>query len=206
MPMRTLSAGVAAATLAFFLFSSTSSVASWTSRSCLTSAARNLLQRIESQFGTVRIVSTCRRGATIRGTGKPSRHASGNAIDFNAGSRKGAILRWLIANHRSGGTMTYSGMDHIHVDIGYHFVSIAGGRSYRSKASSTVRLASAVSSARGSTKVRTRTRKLASIDDDYDGTASDTKARVISADDHADDTSTKRVRSRKVASADDSDD
>jgi hypothetical protein len=96
-----------------------------TSRSCLTSAARALLNRIEDRFGSVQIVSTCRPGAKIAGSGRPSRHASGNAIDFNAPrGKKGAIVKWLAANHHSGGTMTYSGMDHIHVDIGYHFVSL----------------------------------------------------------------------------------
>lgn len=100
---------------------------SGTSRACLTSAARALLSRIEQNFGRMQIVSTCRPGARIRGTGRLSRHASGNAIDFNAGSRKGAVVRWLIANHRSGGTMTYAGMSHIHVDIGYHFVSLSSG-------------------------------------------------------------------------------
>jgi hypothetical protein len=98
------------------------------SRSCLTSAARNLLSRIEAQFGTMQVISTCRRGARIRNTGKVSRHASGNAVDFNAGSRKGAVIGWLLANHHSGGTMTYRGSPHIHVDIGYRFVSLAGSR------------------------------------------------------------------------------
>ena len=103
-----------------------------TSRGCLTSSARALLGRIESQFGAVQIISTCRPGARIAGTGRISRHASGNAVDFNAGGRKAAIVRWLIANHKSGGTMTYAGMSHIHVDIGYRFVSLgSGGRRYR---------------------------------------------------------------------------
>lgn len=96
-------------------------------RTCLTAAARALLQTIESRFGAVRVVSTCQAGATIAGSGRPSRHASGNAVDFDAGARKGEILRWLIANHKAGGTMTYPDMGHIHVDIGPHFVSIAGG-------------------------------------------------------------------------------
>ena len=97
-------------------------------RSCLKPAARALLDRIEQKFGPVRVMSTCRAGAMIAGTSRPSRHASGNAIDFDAGGRKPAILEWLIANHRAGGVMTYAGMDHIHVDIGPHFVSLAGGR------------------------------------------------------------------------------
>ena len=101
-------------------------------RACLTAAARALLDRIEQKFGAVQVVSTCRAGAIIAGTGRPSRHASGNAVDFKAGARKTAILDWLIANHRTGGVMTYAGMDHIHVDIGPAFVSIAGGRHWPS--------------------------------------------------------------------------
>jgi len=95
-------------------------------RGCLTRPARDLLARIEEAHGAVQVVSTCRPGATIAGTGRPSRHASGNAIDFDAGVRKGDIIRWLIANHHGGGIMTYPGMDHIHVDVGPRFVSLAG--------------------------------------------------------------------------------
>ena len=65
-------------------------------------------------------------GASIAGSGRISRHASGNAVDFNAGDAR-AMVRWLIANHQSGGTMTYAGMSHIHVDIGQHFVALNSG-------------------------------------------------------------------------------
>lgn len=101
-------------------------------RSCLSAAARDLLARIEDTFGPVRTISTCRRGATISGSVRPSRHASGNAIDFDAGARKAEVVRWLVANHRNGGTMTYGDMNHIHVDIGPHFVSIASGEHWAS--------------------------------------------------------------------------
>ena len=103
---------------------------SGTSRACLTGATRALLSRIEAKFGRVQIVSTCRPGAVIAGSGRRSKHASGQAVDFNAPSgRKGEVVRWLIAHHKSGGTMTYRGMSHIHVDIGYHFVALnARGR------------------------------------------------------------------------------
>lgn len=94
------------------------------SRSCLTGAARALLGRIENQFGGVQIISTCRPGARIAGTGKISKHASGNAIDFRVPGKKGAVVSWLRANHHNGGTMTYSDMDHIHVDIGPKFVAL----------------------------------------------------------------------------------
>jgi hypothetical protein len=96
-------------------------------RGCLRPAARTLLERIEAQFGPMQLVSTCRPGARIAGSGRISKHASGEAIDFNAGRRKGEVVRWLIANHKSGGTMTYAGMSHIHVDVGYHFVALNSG-------------------------------------------------------------------------------
>jgi hypothetical protein len=98
-----------------------------TSRSCLQAPARALLDRIESQFGPVRVVSTCRPGAVVAGSGKPSKHRYGLAVDFDAGGRKGAIVNWLRANHHSGGTMTYARMSHIHVDIGPRFVSLGAG-------------------------------------------------------------------------------
>ena len=108
-----------------------------TSRSCLTSAARGILQQIEARFGAMKIISTCRAGATIAGSGRPSRHASGNAIDFEAGSKKSAVIDWLSSNHHAGGTMTYPDMNHIHVDIGSHFVSLSGGRRQASRSQST---------------------------------------------------------------------
>ena len=80
----------------------------------------------------MRVISTCRPGATIAGTGRISRHASGNAVDFDAGNRKAEVVEWLIANHHEGGTMTYANMDHIHIDIGPPFVSIAGGQHWAS--------------------------------------------------------------------------
>jgi hypothetical protein len=106
-----------------------------TSRSCLTGAARALLNRLEAQFGAVRLVSTCRRGATIAGTRRPSMHRYGKAIDFVApAGRKAAMVRWLRDNS-PGVTMTYHGMDHIHTDVGpYHKVILgAGGRRHASK-------------------------------------------------------------------------
>ncbi len=98
-----------------------------TSRTCLTPAARALLGRIEAQFGRVQVISTCRPGARIAGTGRISRHASGNAVDFKVNGKKAQVVRWLIANHRSGGIMTYAGMSHIHVDIGPRFVALNHG-------------------------------------------------------------------------------
>jgi hypothetical protein len=96
-------------------------------RKCLTPAVREVLEKVEDVFGPVSAISTCRPGARIAGSGRISRHASGNAVDFEAGSKKAEIVKWLVANHHSGGTMTYSGMSHIHIDVGQHFVALAGG-------------------------------------------------------------------------------
>jgi hypothetical protein len=106
------------------------------SRGCLTGQTRALLDRVEAQFGRVEIVSTCRPGAVIAGTGHASMHRYGRAVDFVApGGRKAEIVRWLAANN-PGGTMTYAHMNHIHMDTGsYHFVSLgspgAGGGWHR---------------------------------------------------------------------------
>lgn len=95
------------------------------SRTCLKPAAKAVLARIEQKFGRVQVISTCRRGARIRGTGKISKHASGEAIDFSVpGRKKSQVVRWLMANHHSGGTMTYRNKGHIHVDVGYRFVRL----------------------------------------------------------------------------------
>lgn len=94
------------------------------STGCLTSQARALLGRIQAQFGNVQVISTCRPGARIATTGKISKHASGQAIDFRVPGRKAEVVAWLRQNHTSGGTMTYSDMDHIHVDIGARFVAL----------------------------------------------------------------------------------
>ena len=95
-----------------------------TSRSCLTRDARAVLNSIENQFGHVELVSTCRPGARIATTGRISKHASGEAIDFRVPGKKKQVVAWLINNHGDGGTMTYSDMDHIHVDVGAHFVAL----------------------------------------------------------------------------------
>ncbi len=49
------------------------------SRGCLQPQARALLDRIEQNFGPVSVISTCRPGAVIAGSGKPSKHRYGLA-------------------------------------------------------------------------------------------------------------------------------
>lgn len=86
---------------------------------CLPGVLKKRLGQIRKKFGKVRIVSTFRRGARIRGTGRPSYHASCRAVDFHPPRGKyKAVARWLKANH-AGGVGTYScRMHHIHIDNG----------------------------------------------------------------------------------------
>jgi Peptidase M15 len=130
------------------------------SREGLTPPMLALLDRIEATFGPVDVISGYRPGARIAGTGRISRHASGNAVDIDAGTRKGAIVKWLIANHHNGGTMTYADMSHIHVDIGPHFVSLAGssggGRGTRVSSRGSVHYASGYAGEYGRARVRYR--------------------------------------------------
>jgi hypothetical protein len=99
----------------------------WT---CLHESGKQLLAHIEAQFGRVDISEgTCVK-RTIAGTGIMSQHAYGRAIDFlpSEGHSKQQIVTWLMAHREEGwvsGIMTYSSMDHIHVDTGpYHFVAL----------------------------------------------------------------------------------
>ena len=97
------------------------------SRSCLQASAQALLSRIEAQFGPMQVISTCRPGARVAGSGRPSKHAFGLAVDFRVpGGRKAEVVRWLAANHHGGGVMTYRHSSHIHVDIGYPYRSFGG--------------------------------------------------------------------------------
>jgi hypothetical protein len=91
---------------------------------CLKAPVREIFDRVEAEFGPMQVISTCRPGARIAGSGRISKHATGEAIDFEAGSRKREVVEWLIAHHKGGGTMTYNDMSHIHIDIGRHFVAL----------------------------------------------------------------------------------
>ena len=54
------------------------------SHGCLSSEARNLLGRIQNRFGNVQIISTCRPGARIATSGRPSKHAGHPSPDCHA--------------------------------------------------------------------------------------------------------------------------
>jgi uncharacterized protein YcbK (DUF882 family) len=92
-----------------------------TSESCLPGVLKQRLSQIRSRFGSIKVVSTFRKGATIRGSGKRSYHASCRAVDFVPPSGKySAVVRWLYANHE-GSVGTYTCMNHIHIDNGPNY-------------------------------------------------------------------------------------
>lgn len=92
--------------------------------SCLTSETQRAWRNLKNAFPSVYPISTCRSGAVIATTGKPSQHRYGKAIDFDTGGHsKSKIVAWLRSNH-SGGIMTYKDMDHIHMDTGPSFVKL----------------------------------------------------------------------------------
>lgn len=104
-----------------------------TSRTCLTRDTRAVLERAEAHFGArFHLVSTCRPGARIAGSGRVSQHALNRAVDFKVprGTSKEAVVRWLHARAR-GVTMTYRNMAHVHFDTGPHHALIRGANAYR---------------------------------------------------------------------------
>jgi uncharacterized protein YcbK (DUF882 family) len=104
--------------------------------SCVPAVLRQTITSIEGQFGSVKVISSFRKGARIAGSGKPSYHASCRAIDFHPPrGAYGAVVSWLKANHK-GGIGTYScGAHHIHIDNGQtaRWHTCKGGKSRGSK-------------------------------------------------------------------------
>ena len=97
-----------------------------TGRSCLTGQTRAVLGRLEARIGKVAIISTCRRGAVIAGTRRPSFHRYGMAVDFST-PRKAEAIAFL----RSQGVfvMTYSTHRHVHFNTGQKGV-VLGANGY----------------------------------------------------------------------------
>ncbi len=116
--MRALSAFGFAAVLLFTASVSTPAFAA-APKSCLPGSLKSALSQIRNKFGSPIVLSTHRPGATVRGTGRRSLHASCRAIDFHPPRGKyKAVLAWLKRNH-NGGIGTYSGThNHIHIDNG----------------------------------------------------------------------------------------
>ena len=77
----------------------------------------NKLRVVESKFGKIRILSSCRPGATVRKTGRPSMHRYCRAVDFNPPRRKYRQVARYLKTTWGGGVGTYSGrFNHIHID------------------------------------------------------------------------------------------
>jgi len=77
----------------------------------------NKLRVVESKFGKIRISSSCRRGATVRKTGRPSMHRYCRAVDFNPPRGKYRQVAGYLKTTWGGGVGTYSGrFNHIHID------------------------------------------------------------------------------------------
>ena len=112
-----------AAALALAVLASPASARDSVSRDCLTGETRAALAAAEAHFGvTFAIVSTCRPGAVIAGSGDPSWHRYGRAVDLLVprGMSKAAVVGWFYA-HVRGVVMTYRNMGHVHFDTGtYH--------------------------------------------------------------------------------------
>lgn len=96
------------------------------SRACLTGPTRGVLAGLERRYGTVKVISTCRPGAVIAGSGRPSQHRYGKAVDFMPNGNRAAMLAWLRAN-AGGAVITYAS-GHIHFDTGGYRNRIAGAK------------------------------------------------------------------------------
>jgi uncharacterized protein YcbK (DUF882 family) len=82
-----------------------------------------VLAQREGRFGPVNVISTCRPGAVIAGTGRPSMHRYGRAVDFRPTSpgQRAAMLAWLRGN--AGGSVITYRSGHIHFDTGGAYAS-----------------------------------------------------------------------------------
>ena len=141
------------------------------SSSCLPGVLKRRLSQIRAKFGSVRVISTYRRGARIAGSGRRSYHASCRAVDFHPPRGKyRAVVSWLKRNH-FGGIGTYScGMYHIHIDNGprvrfHHCVNRRGRPTRYAKRSRSRKYAKRSSRSRRTLRRtrRTATRSRASI-------------------------------------------
>lgn len=87
------------------------------SRACLTAQTLALLAQLEGQFGSVKVISTCRPGAVIAGSGRPSQHRYGKAVDFvPSPGQRASVIAWLRQNS-TGAVITYRS-GHVHFDTG----------------------------------------------------------------------------------------
>lgn len=84
---------------------------------CVPASLKARLAEIRAKFGPVTVISTLRRGAQVRFSGRPSRHAACRAVDFKVGN-KAAVYRWLDKVHNGGVGIYHGACSHIHIDDG----------------------------------------------------------------------------------------
>lgn len=85
--------------------------------SCLPSSLKSRLSQVRRKFGPIKVISTFRKNAFVRGTGRRSKHANCQAVDFKV-RNKWTVYKWL-TKHHNGGVGIYSGRcSHIHIDVG----------------------------------------------------------------------------------------
>lgn len=77
----------------------------------------NKLKEVERKFGKVTILSSCRPGAVVKKSGRPSMHRYCRAVDFNPPRGKYRQVANFLKSTWRGGVGTYSGRHHhIHID------------------------------------------------------------------------------------------
>lgn len=81
------------------------------------SSVANKLKEVERKFGKVVILSSCRPGAVVKKSGRPSMHRYCRAVDFNPPRGKYRLVANYLKATWRGGVGTYSGRhNHIHID------------------------------------------------------------------------------------------
>jgi Peptidase M15 len=89
------------------------------SPSCLPSQLNAALADVQARFGPVVVISTHRPGARIR-RGRPSLHASCQAVDFKPAPGSYSRVAAHLRRSWTGGLGTYSS-GHIHIDTGENY-------------------------------------------------------------------------------------
>ncbi len=92
----------------------------WTaSASCLDSGLKAIVYEVASNYGPLRVNSTCRGTEHNRAVGGAphSMHLSGNAVDFRVSGNVGAVYAFLKSNGGVGGLKHYGG-GLFHIDNG----------------------------------------------------------------------------------------
>lgn len=84
---------------------------------CVPISLRNVLADVERTFGPVRVTSTHRPHAVVKGSHRPSFHRDCRAVDFRVSGKRRAVIAFLRRDPRVQGLGVY-GDGHIHIDNG----------------------------------------------------------------------------------------